>query len=192
MIAKTLNTNRERLKNLIQEKAFLRRGPHEKPFVLASGATSREFFNCKNVTQDPEGISLIAEIVFDMIKDLNVDAIGGVPFGAIPISTAVAQISIRKQKPIPAFWVREKRKGHGTMSIIEGGLEAGSRVVIVDDVTTTGKSILKNIKPVQDLGCEIVEVITMVDREAGAEKRFKEAGYKFVPIFCMSEFKNQV
>ncbi len=191
MMTKTLNHSKERLKILIQKKSFLRRYPPEKPFELASGDRNYTFFDCKQVTQDPEGISLIAEIVFDMVKDLGIDRIGGVATGAIPICTAVAQISYLKGKPIPAFWVRDERKGHGTRNAIEGGLKPKSRVVIVDDVTTRGNSMHKAIEPVEEIGCEVVELITMVDREAGAKEKFEKAGYRFVPIFSFSDFKKQ-
>src|SRR5271169_4382552 len=100
--------NKKRLKTLIENKAYLRRDPQkgEKPFELASGGTSWHLFDCKRVTQDPEGISLIASIVYDMVKDKDLDAIGGIETGAIPICTAVAQLSFIKGNPIPAFWVR--------------------------------------------------------------------------------------
>ncbi len=126
----------KRLKEIFSEKAFVRKKPGEPPFKLASGGSELVFFDCKRVTQDPEGISLISELIFERISDYAVDAIGGIQTGAIPIETAVAQLSFVKKKPIQGFWVREEKKTHGTEKWIEGNLEPRSNVVIVEDVTT--------------------------------------------------------
>ncbi|MCL1970157.1 MAG: orotate phosphoribosyltransferase [Candidatus Bathyarchaeota archaeon] len=163
----------------------------DETFVLASGDKSWVFFNCKLVTQNSEGISLVAEIFFEMVKDYQLDAIGGIQTGAIPICTAVSQLSYLKDSSISAFWVREKRKDHGTMNKLEGGLKPNSRVVVVDDVTTKGTSVLKAVEEVLELNCEIVTVITLVDREAGAREIIEQKGLKYLPIFKKSYFKVQ-
>jgi orotate phosphoribosyltransferase len=192
MCANELENQKKRLKELMEEKAFLIRSPlKDEPFILVSGDKSWVFFDCKSVTQNPEGIALIAEILFEMIKDYHLDAIGGIQTGAIPICTAVAQLSHLKGSPIQAFWVREKRKDHGTMNKIEGGLQPNSRVVVVDDVTTKGTSVLKAIDEVLELNCEIVAVITLVDREAGAQEIIEQKGLKYLAIFKKSDFKIQ-
>lgn len=179
---------RIRLKEIFSEKAFLRRKPGEPPFRLASGGLSMVFFDCKPVTQDPEGISLIAELIFDRISGYEVESIGGIETGAIPIGTAVAQFSFLQKKPIQGFWVRQEKKTHGTEKWIEGNLNPRSKVVVVEDVTTKGNSVFKSIEKVRELECNIVEVICLVDREEGARKRLADAGYRFTPIFTISEF----
>lgn len=146
------------------------------------------FFDCKLVTQDPEGISLIAELIFDRISKYDVDSIGGIETGAIPIETAVAQLSFFRKKPIQGFWVRQEKKTHGTEKWIEGNLNPRSNVVIVEDVTTKGNSVFKSIEKVREIECNIVEVICLVDREEGARKRLVDAGYHFTPVFTISEF----
>jgi len=192
MCTNEIERQKKRLKELMEEKAFLIRSPlTDKPFVLVSGDESWVFFDCKSVTQNPEGISLIAEIFFEMVKDYNLDAIGGIQTGAIPICTAVAQLSYLKNSPISAFWVREKRKDHGTMNKLEGGLQPNSRVVVVDDVTTRGTSVLKAVDEVLELNCEIAAVITLVDREAGAREIIEQRGLKYLPVFKKSDFKVQ-
>jgi len=192
MCINEIENQKRRLKELMEEKAFLVRSPlKDEPFVLVSGDKSWVFFDCKTVTQNPEGISLIAEIFFEMIKNYHLDAIGGIQTGAIPICTAVAQLSYLKGSPIQAFWVREKRKDHGTMNKLEGGLKPNSRVVVVDDVTTRGTSVLKAVEEVLELNCEIAAVITLVDREAGAQEIIEQKGLKYLPIFKKSDFKNQ-
>jgi len=178
----------KRLKILFEKRAFLRRSALEKPFKLASGGSSFVFFDCKLVTQDPEGISLIAELIFDRISKYDVDSIGGIQTGAIPIGTAVAQLSFMRKKPIQAFWVRQEKKTHGTEKWIEGNLKPRSNVVIVEDVTTKGNSVFDSIERVRELECNIVEVISLVDREEGARKRLADAGYKFASMFTISEF----
>lgn len=183
-----IEISKKRLKDLIKNKAFLRRAPPQTPFELASGGTSWEFFDCKRVTQDPEGTAVIAEIIFEMVKDYRLDGIGGIETGAIPICTAVAHLSFLRGHPIPAFWIRHLPKKHGTKNVIEGGLRPNSRVVILDDVTTEGKSIRKAIKAVQKMNCEIVELITMIDREKGARAKFESEGFKFTSLFQISDF----
>jgi orotate phosphoribosyltransferase len=182
---------RKRLKQIFEEKAFLRKKPGEPPFKLASGGTSIVFFDCKRVTQDPEGISLIAEMIFDRISSYKVDAIGGIQTGAIPIETAVAQLSFSRKIPVQGFWVRQEKKTHGTEKWIEGNLEPRSNVVIVEDVTTKGNSVFESIERVRDLECNIVEVISLVDREVGAKKRLSDTGYPFTPMFTISEFSKE-
>jgi orotate phosphoribosyltransferase len=189
MMLSELEVQKKKLKDLIQQKAFLRRQPHEKPFKLASGGTSPVFFDCKMVTQDPEGIALVGEIIYGMVKDYKLQGIGGIETGAIPICTAVSLISFEKGTPIPAFWVRHKVKEHGTMNKIEGGLKPNSKVVIVDDVTTEGNSVSEAVDEVLKMNCKIVEIITMVDREKGAHEKFENAGLKFSPLFKISDFK---
>jgi len=181
----------KRLKEIFNEKAFLRKKPGEQPFKLASGGTSLVFFDCKRVTQDPEGISLISELIFERISDYAVDAIGGIQTGAIPIETAVALLSFAKRKPIQGFWVREEKKTHGTEKWVEGNLEPRSNVVIVEDVTTRGNSVFQSIDKVRELECKILEVISLVDREEGARKRLVDAGYTFTPMFTISEFSKE-
>jgi orotate phosphoribosyltransferase len=102
-----------------------------------------------------------------MIKDMKVKGIGGLTLGADPIADAVAYTSYLKEKPIEAFVVRKSAKSHGTMQWIEGDVKAGDRVVIVDDVITTGKSTIEAITRAKEAGLEIVKVIALVDRQEG-------------------------
>lgn len=181
----------QRLKVLFEQKAFLRKNPGEAPFKLASGGSSMLFFDCKQVTQDAEGIDLIAELIFDAVSNLGIDSIGGIQTGAIPVCTAVALVSYLKHRPIQAYWVRQEKKSHGTEKWIEGNLKPGSRVVVVDDVTTKGNSVFEAIERVREMPCEIVLVISLVDREEGARVRITEKGYKFASVFTISDFSKQ-
>lgn len=154
---------RERLKHLIAIKAFKY---SETPiFRLVHGGMSSFYFNCKKVTLDPEGQYLIGNLVFDLIKFTSAAGIGGLTLGADPIAISVAYTSWLREKPIKAFVVRKKAKSHGSMSQIEGNLEPGERVVVVDDVITTGGSTITAIQACTEAGLYVVKVVALIDRE---------------------------
>lgn len=156
---------RDRLIRLIYEKAF--KYSEEPIFKLVSGRMSNYYFNCKAVTLNPEGMYLIGNIIFEMIKDLPVKGIGGLTLGADPVAYAVAYTSYIKERPIEAFVIRKNAKSHGTMQWIEGNVKKGDRVVIVDDVITTGKSTIEAIIKAREAGLDIIKVIALVDRQEG-------------------------
>lgn len=164
---------KDRLIRLIYEKAF--KYSEEPVFKLASGSMSNYYFNCKTVTLNPEGMYLIGNIVFEMVRDFNIKGIGGLTLGADPIADAVAYTSYLKEKPIEAFVVRKSAKSHGTMQWIEGNVKAGDRVVIVDDVITTGKSTIEAIARAKEAGLQIVKVIALVDRQEGGYENIVKA-----------------
>ena len=134
-------------------------------FKLVHGGVSQFYFNCKQVTLDPEGQYLIGHLAFEAIKDLKVKAIGGLTLGADPIANAVAYTSWLKGQPIQSFVVRKKQKEHGAARLIEGKVVAGDRVVVVDDVVTTGGSTLQAIAACRQEGLEVVKVLVLVDRQ---------------------------
>ena len=151
-------------------------------FTLASGKKSDHYFEGKRLTMHPEGAYLIGKEIYDILARIDVDAIGGLVMGAFPIITAVALVSHQEGKPIPSFIVREQPKEHGTRKKIEGHFREGSKVAIVDDVITTGGSVLKAIKAVEEEGCEVVKVIVIVDRNEGGSEWLKKEGYDFRAI----------
>jgi len=151
-------------------------------FTLTSGKKSNYYIDGKKITLSPEGAYLVGKAIFDELIKTGVDAIGGVATGAYPMVTAVALVSHLEGKPIPAFIVREVTKEHGTMRQIEGQLKEGSRVAIVDDVLTTGGSVLKAIEEVETVNCKLVKVIVLVDRREGGSDRLKKEGYDFTAL----------
>lgn len=163
---------KERLIRLIYERAF--KYSEEPIFKLVSGRMSNYYFNCKTVTLSPEGMYLIGNIIFDMIKPLGAQAIGGLTLGADPIAYAVAYTSFLKRNNIEAFVVRKNAKSHGTMQWIEGNVKAGDKVVIVDDVITTGKSTIEAITRAKEAGLAIVKVVTLIDRQEGGYENILE------------------
>ncbi len=164
---------KERLVELIYEKSF--KYSEEPVFKLVSGRVSNYYVNCKTVTLHPEGMYVIGNIIFEMIRNLPVAGIGGLTLGADPIADAVAYTSYLKGKPLEAFVVRKNAKSHGTMQWIEGNLKPGDKVVIVDDVITTGKSTIEAINRAREAGLSIVKVIVLVDRQEGGYEEVAKA-----------------
>jgi orotate phosphoribosyltransferase len=176
---------KNRLIELIIEKAF--KYSEEPVFKLVSGRMSNYYFNCKAITLKPEGMYLIGNIIVDLIINLEIKGIGGLTLGADPIADAVAYTSYLKKNPIEAFVVRKSAKSHGTMQWIEGNIASGDRVVIVDDVITTGKSTLEAITRAKEAGLEIVKVIALIDRQEGGREAIKELGYNVEAIVTREE-----
>jgi len=176
---------KKRLIELIIERAF--KYSEEPIFKLVSGRMSNYYFNCKAVTLHPEGMYLIGNLIFEMIKDLDVKGIGGLTLGADPVAYAVAYTSYLKMNPLEAFVVRKSAKSHGTMQWIEGDVKAGDRVVIIDDVITTGKSTIEAINRAKEAGLEIVKVICLIDRQEGGRENIEALGYKVDALILRDE-----
>jgi orotate phosphoribosyltransferase len=178
---------RSRLHEIIRKRSF---GRGE--IKLASGRTSNFYFNLKPTMLDAEGAALLAELTLDALAGEKIDYVGGLEMGAVPLAGAIAQLSFMRGTPIQAFFVRKKPKEHGARLSVEGLAPgeslAGKRVVIVEDVTTTGGSAIKAVEAVRESGAEIVMVLTMVDREEGAAENFREAGLAFRSIYKAAEF----
>ena len=151
------------LMEIILEKSF--QYSEEPIFKLVSGGVSNFYFNCKPTMLDPEGKELIGRFIFSTIRDLEVTGIGGLELGSVPISSAVSLISQLEGHPIKEFIVRKEKKDHGIPAKVEGEFVAGEKVVVVDDVITTGGSTIKAIEAVQKLGLEVAKVVVLVDRE---------------------------
>jgi orotate phosphoribosyltransferase len=176
---------KNRLIELIIGKAF--RYSEEPVFKLVSGRMSNYYFDCKAVTLHPEGIYLIGNLLFDLVKDLDVKGIGGLTLGADPIAYSVAYTSYLKGRPVEAFVVRKTAKAHGTMQWIEGNIKKGDKVVIVDDVITTGKSTIEAITRSKEAGLDIVKVIALIDRQEGGKEAVEVSGYKLDSIITREE-----
>lgn len=178
---------RARLADIIRTRSF---GRGE--ITLASGRKSDFYFNLKPTMLDPEGAALLAELSLDALKDDKADYIGGLEMGAVPIAGAIAQLSWLKGNPISAFFVRKKPKEHGARLAVEGLMKGetlqGKRIIIVEDVTTTGGSAIKAVDAVKDAGGEVILVFTMVDRDEGATEAFREAGIPFRALYKAGEF----
>jgi len=139
----------------------------EPVFKLVSGRVSRFYVNCKPTIMHPRGMYLVGHLMFEAICDLRPDGVGGLTFGADPIAMATAFASELQGDPINAFSIRKTRKDHGIARWIEGDLSAGDRVVVIDDVATTGGSTIKAIERAREEGLEVVRAVVLVDRQEG-------------------------
>ncbi len=179
------NNMKKRLTELVLEKAF--KYSEEPVFKLVSGRMSNYYFNCKTVTLHPEGMYLIGNIIFDLIKDSGAKGIGGLTLGADPISNAVAYTSYLKGKPVEAFVVRKTAKTHGTMQWIEGNIGPGDFVVIVDDVITTGKSTIEAIKKSKEAGLKVLFAVALIDRQEGGKENIESLDIEVKSILTREE-----
>jgi orotate phosphoribosyltransferase len=146
----------------------------EPTFKLVSGKMSHFYVNCKPTTLSPRGMFLVGHLVFDEIKDLDLKGVGGLTFGADPIAFATAFTSEIKGNPIHAFSIRKTQKDHGIVKWIEGDIIPGERVVIVEDVVTTGGSTIKAIERAREEGLDVVKTVILVDRQEGGLENIRK------------------
>jgi orotate phosphoribosyltransferase len=174
---------------LIKERSFLRG-----EFVLTSGKTSQYFLDMKPTMFDPEGSHVLAELLLDQLSDVKADYVGGLALGAVPLISALTMLSHQKGRPVSGFFVRKEVKDHGTKKLVEGlrtgeSLQ-GKKVVILDDVTTTGGSSMIAVDAAQESGAEVVLGLSVVDREQGAAETYGRRNIPFRAVFSARDFLN--
>jgi orotate phosphoribosyltransferase len=172
---------RDRLKEL-----FLARAVQFGDFTLASGKKSKYYVNSKKVLFHAEAITLLGELLYDATKDLRFQAIGGLEVGAIPMAAAALTAFHRAGQPMEGFFVRKQAKGHGSRDRLEGQVNAGDSVVVIDDVLTTGGSVLQAIEVVESVGATVARVVCICDRLQGAREAL--AKYDYRPLFTIRDF----
>jgi len=175
---------RERLLEILRRKA-VQRGS----FRLASGAMSDYYIDCRLVTLDPEGASLLGEIFSDLAISLGATAVAGLTLGADPLVVAAGLTAYQRKKPLKMALVRKEPKSHGQKRRIEGpSFDQKDRVLILEDVATTGASALTAVDAVKDeFNCEIVAVVAVVNRNEGAKQAIEGRGIKFIALFEKEE-----
>jgi len=184
----TVSNDRVRLREILRAKS-LRTGD----FTLSSGKKSSYYLDCRLTTMDPHGALLIARLILDKIREQEIDAvaIGGLTLGADPIVAAVAVVSGLEGMPLQAFIVRKEAKGHGMQRFIEGfDGPAGARVIVVDDVCTSGESILKAAERAEEAGYVVVATFCIVDREEGGSENIRRK-YPLHSIFTAKDLLEQ-
>jgi orotate phosphoribosyltransferase len=174
---------RNRLFDLIKERSF-RRGS----FTLASGKQSAYYFDSKSTMLHPEGASLLVALIFDELRDVKADCVGGLEMGAVPLIAPVAMRSLESGRPLTGFFVRKAPKDHGTKQRIEGLDVSGRTAVILEDVTTTGGSAMQAVEAVRAVGGTVALVLSILDRREGAAELYAAAGVPFKSLFRAEEF----
>lgn len=156
-------------------------------FTLASGKKAKFYLDCRRITLDSTGANLIAEGILELLGDRLPDAVGGMAVGADPITAAVITVAGRQNKPLRGFIVRKEAKEHGKGRDVEGPVQAGDEVVIVEDVVTTGGSSLKAIDKVLAAGLKVREVIAIIDRLEDGAANFAARGYQLRSLLTIRD-----
>ncbi len=181
-----MDARRDRLLALLREKSYQYRS--QPPlFRLASGKESPFYINCRPVTFSAEGLALVGEIIFGMIQDRGIAAVGGLTMGADPLAHATALVSFLKGRPVQSFSVRKMTKTYGTGGQVAGATAPGDRVAVLEDVVTTGGSALQAVAAARDFGLEVVQVIALVDRQEGGGESIAAVVPDFQAIFTLAE-----
>jgi orotate phosphoribosyltransferase len=182
-----MDAPRQQLLQLLKEKSF--RYQPDAPFRLASGRISPYYVDCRPVTHSAQGLALMGGIFFEMVKDLNVQAAGGLTMGADPLAHALALVSWQQGRPINAFSVRKFSKDYGAGGLIVGPVATGDRVVILEDVITTGGSALQAIAAARDFGLEVILVLVLVDRQEGGREAVAAACPRVETVFTIEQMQ---
>ena len=175
-----LSETLDRLLALALERGAIKYGD----FTLTSGKKSSYYFDGRLLSLDPEGAYLISQAIIPLLEQAGAQAVGGTTLGADPMVAALALASHIKGRSIPAFIVRKESKTHGTKQNIEGPLEAGTNVAIVDDVCTTGGSLFHAIEAAEKAGCSVVKVVSILDRNEGGSDEMRKRGYNFSTLLA--------
>ena len=171
-------TGAERILARALELGALRTGE----FTLTSGQRSSYYFDGRLLTMDPEGADLISAAFLDLVRDAGAQAAGGPTMAAVPIVGALVLRSRLEGPPLAGFFVRAEAKEHGTTKQVEGPVQPGMRVAVFDDTVSTGGSLLHAIDAVQDLGCEVVLALAVLDRHQGGSDEVRRRGLKFTAL----------
>ncbi|MBD1840380.1 orotate phosphoribosyltransferase [Coleofasciculus sp. FACHB-64] len=181
-----LTTLRQQLLDLFCHVAY-----KEGDFVLSSGQRSSYYINGKPVTLHPQGALATGRILLSLLP-MDTQAVAGLTLGADPIVTAVSVVSAYENRPLPALIIRKEAKGHGTQAYIEGPiLPTGAKVVVLEDVVTTGQSAMKAVERLRDAGYSVDEVISLVDRQQGGAEFYQSVGLKFQAVFSIPEIQER-
>ena len=160
-------------------------------FPLASGQLSRYYIDCRAALSYASVRKLVGEIMLDMLGDAKIQAVGGMMIGAYPVAIAVSDAADRRGLKVPTFIVRKEPKPHGLKKYIEGAVEKGNRVLIVDDVVTTGQSTILAINRCREEGLQVVKAIALVDRqEQQGRENIEKTGVKFDAVITLKDLLN--
>jgi orotate phosphoribosyltransferase len=182
-----MEQTKARLLQLLKEKSF--RYSADPPFRLVSGRTSPYYVDCRPVSHSAEGLALIGAIIFDLVKGQEIKAVGGLTMGADPMAHAAALISYQQGQPVNAFSVRKFFKVHGAGGRIVGPVKPGDRVVVLEDVVTTGASTLEAVQAAREFGLTVAKVIVLVDRQEGGREAVEQQVPVVQTVFSLSQLR---
>ena len=175
--------DRARLLELFRQRA-LKFGD----FTLASGKKAKYYLDGKQITLHSEGLRLVSQGLLEMIEGIECSAVGGMSIGADPIVAGILTVAAEQRKELDGFLVRKEAKGHGTQKYVEGPVQPGAKVVIVEDVVTTGGSSLLAVDRVREFGAEVVAVLAIIDRMEGGAKNFADKNIPFRSLLTIADF----
>jgi len=173
---------RDQLRQMLLERS-MRFGE----FVLSSGATSNYYIDVRKTSLHPQGLRLISQLFYDLIQKEDVTAVGGLTLGADPLVSGLMLYAAEKGRPLEGFLVRKTQKDHGLRGQVEGNLAGHKRVIILDDVITSGESSLIAAEAAESYKADVVRILAVVDREQGATQIFQQRGYPFSSLFSIGE-----
>ncbi|MCM0593512.1 MAG: orotate phosphoribosyltransferase [Gloeotrichia echinulata IR180] len=181
-----LTTLRHKLLDLFSQLAY-----QEGDFLLSSGQRSSYYINGKQVTLHPQGALAVGRVLFPLLS-VDTQAVAGLTLGADPVVTAVSVVSVYENRPIPALIVRKEAKGHGTRAYIEGPILAeGAKVVVLEDVVTTGRSAMKAVERLRAAGYIVNKVISLIDRKQGGAEFYQSVGLDFEAVFTIEDIQQR-
>ncbi len=175
-------TDRDELKSILIRRSILKGD-----FTLTSGRKSSYYINGKMTSLNSRGLYLAAKLLLDLSSEKEYDAFAGPVIGAVPLIGALLTLCAERGLEKEGILIRKQSKEHGTKSKLEGRLKEGMRVILLEDVATTGGSLLKAADAIIENGGMIVSIYTLVDREEGAAERIAESGFEFSSLFKVSE-----
>jgi orotate phosphoribosyltransferase len=174
---------KKRLLKLLKKEAFI-----NKRIKLSSGKISNFYIDVRKVSLTPEGLYLISNLLWKFIKDEDIDAIGGPTLGADPIVSGICLIAYKNKKPLKGFLIRKAPKKYGCQKMIEGKISSRDKVILIDDVATTGSSLIKVIEVLKKEKAKVTKVFVVVDREEGAKENLLRLGYPLFSLFTKKDF----
>jgi orotate phosphoribosyltransferase len=178
---------RKRLLKILKELSY-----EEGDFTLASGKKSNFYIDCKETTLNPEGMYLVGTLMYQLVLEVpGAEAVGGVSVGGDPLVCSTVLIARALGEPLPGFFIRKEPKGHGTNLWLEGGknLQKGMKVVILEDVVTTGGSSLKAIEITEREGFKVIGVVALLDRLDGGKEAIEAKGFAFKSIATLNDLR---
>ncbi len=178
------NAKRIELLNLLARESYF-----ERSLTLASGRSSNYYVDCKKTLYLPLGAYLAGELILELVIESQVEQLGGMAAGALPVTDAVIAAAYHHGVELRGFFVRKETKAHGLQQMVEGAFKSGLRTAVIDDTITTGGSSLQAVKAMREAGAKMTHAFALVEREEGAAQAFADAGLEYRYVFTAEEIR---